>query len=225
MSRFQDLRKKLGGQAPEEDPSMMDQTLDYLGRPGAAFRSGAHAAQKGEPIWEATKRGFTSPSSEAPTGSDIADEFSRQTGVENPYVLGTLATMGDIADPAAMIPMVGPLAKIKNAEQILENAPEMAQAIKGMGKAERAMSKVGDISFPARNAAEAMKIEQALKATKRVPEQATLQVGERAPIQMKESLLGRDTLRKTDLTKEELDEVLYDFPILRELKKYGGDKR
>lgn len=226
MPRFDNLRSKLGGGSPqEEEQSLMDQGLDYLGRPGAAFRSGAYAAQTGQPIMEAIKKGFTNPSEQAPTGSDIADKFSEQTGVQNPYALAALATMGEMADPSALIPMVGPMAKIKNAEKLLEEAPAAAKAIKGMAQGERALSRVGDVSFPARSTAESMKIAEALKKSGRVPEKATLQVGERAPIEMKENLLGKDTLRKADLSKEELGEVMTDFPILRQLKKYGGSGR
>jgi hypothetical protein len=200
MSEFQNLRSKI-----KKDPSMLEQAMDYAGRPAAAMREGVYAAQTDQPIIEALKRGIMQPSDMAPTGSDIADKFSESTGVENPYALAALATLGDVVDPANAIPMVGPLMK----------APK---AIKGMKKMERALSKVGDVEFPAENIAKAMQVEGALKKTGRVPESAVLQLGEKAPVEMAESIIGPGT-KSIRMPKAEMDAALEQFPVIREQRK------
>jgi len=201
MSDFQNLKSKLNKKQTEE-MSGFDKVVDYLGRPAASMREGVYAAQTDQPIVQAMKRGFMQPSEMAPTGSDMADKFSESTGVENPYALAALATLGDFVDPANYVPMVGPIAK----------APK---AIKGMKKMERALSKVGDVSFPAANEAIATTVAKALKKQGRVPESAVLQLGEKAPLEMQEALLGQGT-KSIKIPKASFRETLEDFPIVRE---------
>ena len=197
-------------------PSTFEKIRQALERPGAAARGGIGALQEDvtDPTaaYEAAKQAFQSPET-APTGYDIAERFGESANIENPYILGALATIAETADPTSLVPMVGPMAKLPKA---LKATNVLESGIKGMGRGERALSKVGDIQFPARSTAEAMKIEEALKQAGRVPEKSMLQVGERAPIEMREALTS------PKLSKEELGEVVEQFPSLRRLRRYGG---
>lgn len=186
--------------------------LDILDRPARALRAGIGAAQEGGDILGAAKSQFQKNAPEAPSGSDLADKFSEQTQIENPLLLTALATAAEMADPSSYIPGVGPFSKIAKIVKKGKKAPE---AIKGMKKMERALSKVGDISFPAANEAVARKVEKGLKMQGRVPESAVLQLGEKAPVEMREALIGQGA-KSIRVPQASLRETLEDFPIVRE---------
>ena len=145
--------------------------------------------------------------------------------------MGTIATIADVTDPtplgklgnlakgAKMAGVMGGLSKVvKNADE----ASDLAKAIKGMGKTGR-IGKAGDISFPARNTAEAIKVEQALKQTGRIPENALLQIGEKQPIEALEHLAGKPAgMSKIRIPKDEMLDVLEEFPQLRKQKRFSG---
>lgn len=197
------------------DRSMMDQILEYMAKPGAASRAAIAALQADQSPVEAFTSQWDKPSAEAPTGADIAETFGEQYGVENPYALGALATITDLgADPTNLVP--------GGAFKKLPAALGMAKGIKGMGKGQRGLSKVGDVEFPAASAAEALKIQQALKQTGKVPEGAILQIGERLPVQAREELVQKAGLARAKIPQEEMLDVMRQFPNLRKMKKYGG---
>lgn len=202
---------------PEEEnkqtaTNMLDRILDYADRPAAAARSAVGAFQEGQDMSDAFMEQLGKPSSEAPTGADIAEKFGESQNIKNPYALGAIATVADVAlDPLNLVP--GGSAR---------HGMKAAKGIKGMGKGERVLSKVGDIEFPARNQAEAMKVADALKKQKRVPEGSVLTTGERVPVETKEALLRKRPLRKADLPQKEIEDVLEQFPNLRNIKKYGS---
>ena len=139
---------------PEQEPSTFDKVIDYLDRPGAATRSAIQAYQMDEDPIEAFKTGFTSPSEKAPTGADIAETFSEQQNIQNPYALAALATIADVADPTSFVP-----------GGVFRKAPKAMKAIGRGSKATegiRDVSRLGKAGVEARNPAELMRVREIL---------------------------------------------------------------
>lgn len=190
MSRFQQLQRLLGKQVevePEEG-SMFDTTLDYLGRPNAAIKSGIHAYQQGEPVLDAMSRGFTSPSDQAPTGDQIASKFGESTGIENPMALAALSTLAEMAD----VPTVGPLSKGAKAMKAVSKVPPSA------------VKKVPGFAKTGESAAEALQKAKPSEFGKVAVTTDRAQPG-----------LSRQTLQDR-VGREDYDKIIKRFPHLRD---------
>lgn len=63
--------------SPQSEPSILEKLQDYAQRPDAALRTGRAEQLKGGSFLEGVKRGFTTPSTDAPSYGDIMKmEFS-----------------------------------------------------------------------------------------------------------------------------------------------------
>jgi len=120
--------KKKALQQLSQNQGVGDKILDYLDRMGAASRSGIYAAQDFNPsdplaAGRAFAHQLTRPSSEAPTGYDIAE----RTGLENPYIKTAIATSADVFDPT-------PLGKLAEVGKGVKALAAVAPFIKQGGK-------------------------------------------------------------------------------------------
>lgn len=178
--------------------------MDYLNRPGAASRAAIMEGLKGGSALGAFGRQFVSPSDEAPSGQDIAEFVSEKYDIENPYALAGIETAAEFTDPTMLMP-----------GGVLKKAPAAMKAVKDAPKAiktNRALSKVGDVSFPAKNAAEAIAVERALKQVGRVPESSILQVGDKS-VDVYNPLAKRSEMKvKKAVDEKELEDIMAQFP-------------
>lgn len=165
----------------EEEPGMVATALDYLGRPGAATRSAIDAAvsEDGKP-WEAFKQGLQRPTEDSPTGADIADKVGERFDIQNPMALAGLATLADLTDPVSFVPG-GQISKsgkvMKAVDSMADKAKPTLDWLKKMTK-DKAIYKqyqVGDKVFQAKNPAQALQIQRALRKTNQVSDGAALQ--------------------------------------------------
>lgn len=187
------------------DEESMQRILDT---PGRITRAGIHAFQNDQPIMAAMGEQLKPNAPQAPSGADIAETFGQKHNVQNPYVLGGLATLADVFDPTMLVP-----------GGIEAKAPRTFEALRGL-------SKVGDVSFPARHSAEGLKIAERLKQLGRVPQGSELQLGERmiskpmpgGPISAMPDVKTESTIR--DLVGEDdLRSILSQFPFVNPEQK------
>jgi len=144
-----------------EQMGWFEKTLEHLDTPGRMTRAGIGALQGDGDVLDAIRGQVGVGGPEAPSGFDIASKFGDQYGIENPYALTAIATAADVLDPTMLIPggqttKIAPMAA-KIAKKISKVAETAETLAKGMYKA-------GNITFPAKNEAEAIKIMNALKA-------------------------------------------------------------
>jgi hypothetical protein len=101
MSNFkQTVLRKLASDLGEGS----EEFFDALDRPGRATRAAISAIQEDKPVFEAIKRQFGANPPEAPSGADIAERFGEDYDIQNPAVLGSIATAADFVDPTMLIP-------------------------------------------------------------------------------------------------------------------------
>lgn len=141
MSDFkQRVLRKLAGNLSEGT----EWAMDKLDRPGRATRAGISALQNDGDAWEAVKEQFGSNPPEAPSGSDIADKFSEDYDVTNPYALTALATAAEVVDPTMFIPG-GQVGKLGKVAKIAKGGETAADILKGANKAETAAEMLAKI--------------------------------------------------------------------------------
>lgn len=178
MSDFKKrILNKLAGNISEGT----DWALDKLDRPGRATRAGIGAAQNDEDVWDAVKAQFGENPPEAPSGTDIADKFSEDYDITNPYALTGIATAAEVVDPTMFIPggqvsKVGKLGKLKTLMGVAEKGDTAADILRMGSKAEHgaeavnkgasAISQIGKAKVETRNPAELMKVREILSDPK-----------------------------------------------------------
>lgn len=119
---------------PIEKKNIIEKGLDYLGRPNAAFKTGAMAALEGKPILPATYKGLTSSSDEAPTGFDVASKFGDRYDVQNPAALTAMSVGAEMVDL--------PYGEISKAAKLEKFLPKAALAIRESEIMQRAVPKI-----------------------------------------------------------------------------------
>lgn len=109
-----------------------DKLFDAIDRPGRATRAGISALQQDKPVFEAIKRQFGANPPEAPSGADIAERFGQDYDIQNPAVLGSVATAADFFDPTMLIPgaQVGKLGAIARMAKGAKKGENIAEAVK-----------------------------------------------------------------------------------------------
>jgi hypothetical protein len=164
MSRFDKIISKLAtdkaSQEKEalEEQGIADKLLDLLDRPGRATRAGISALQNDRDAIEAVRAQFGKNAPEAPTGADIAQKFSDDTGVENPIALGALATLADVVDPSMIVPG-GQVTKLGKGMRMLGKGAKAK-------KADSVLTNIGKARVETRNPAEAIKVREILSDPK-----------------------------------------------------------
>lgn len=130
MSEF---RKRLFNKLLADAGSGAETLVDVLDRPGRATRAAIDAYQQDKPILGAIGSQLTEKNPEAPpTGAELAETFQEQSGVDNPYVLGALATMADTLDPTMLIPGGAPAKLGLKGVKGMRMADKAADAAKGL---------------------------------------------------------------------------------------------
>lgn len=99
-----EVKKRLLRQLAEKAGVGFEGFADTVGRPGAATRAAIRAYQEGRDVSQAIREQFGENPPEAPSGAEIAEAFGERYDVENPAVLGTIATAADMADPLMFVP-------------------------------------------------------------------------------------------------------------------------
>lgn len=112
----------------EAEQSFGDKAMRVLGMPGAATRAGIMAAQEGRDLLPAIREQLSMNAPEAPTGADIAQKVSDDTGITNPYGLAALATLADVTDPTILMPGGAPLKAAGMMGMAAKMAPKAAKA-------------------------------------------------------------------------------------------------
>ncbi len=150
------------------EANMGEKIDSFLGVP---VRTAMSEMQKGNfntDMLKKTAGSFGTDPKTAPSGADLTEAM----GVENPYLgagiataldLGAQIPVGGLMAKAGVLPgVVGRLAKFEGA--VADDVAKVAPKFDSIKK----MFSVGDVSFPAANTAEALKVKRALEASGKI---------------------------------------------------------
>ena len=203
------------GAANSDELGTFDKLLQYADTPGRMTRAGIGALQDGTDPLFAIKGQVGLPNQEAPSGFDIASKLGEQYDIENPYALAAIATGADVLDPTMLIPgsAMGKIAS-PAAKMVAKGSSSAKKLIGGVAPdLTKGMYKAGDFLFPAKNSAEALQIEKALKAQGKLPGTSTVVKDTRPelPADLGKIKFLDDAINKIDVTEK--------FPQMQSLFK------
>lgn len=208
---------------PQENPEVpqeqttLQKALDYLGRPAAVARAGTQSYLNDEDYLKAMSEQLHKPSEQAPSGADIAETVGKKADIQNPYALGTLATLADVGlDPLAFIP----------GEKIAGLAPKAMRALRGVEKATPLITKL-----PGEATTTARALETAIKNPKQYGSVIVAGGKDARPafkVGIPESSMSVvDTpmaaaMPAPQMTREEIENIIRQFPIINRGQKLIG---